>query len=133
MSLIEFPYTLYKHYLMPIIPVLIEAHKIWAFVDSGATFSIMSIDDARRIGIDWEKGHRQMIVVGDGSFIPAYFHDLSVQIDTYKIVAPIGFSERLGVGFNILGRTGIFDQFQVCFNDHARKVTLEKISIEKDS
>ena len=133
MSLIEFPYTLHKHYLMPIIPVLIEGHKIWAFIDSGATFSIMSIDDARRIGIDWEKGRRQMIVVGDGSFIPTYFHDLSVQIDTYEIVAPIGFSERLGVGFNILGRSGIFDQFQVCFNDHSRKVTLEKISIEKDS
>ena len=70
MSLIVFPYTLHKHYLMPIIPILIEAHKLWAFVDSGATFSILSIDDAHRIGIDWEKGRRQMIVVGDGSFIP---------------------------------------------------------------
>jgi hypothetical protein len=30
----------------------------------------LSIDDAHRIGIDWEKGRRQMIVVGDGSFIP---------------------------------------------------------------
>jgi len=133
MPIIEFPYTLHKHYLMPIIPVLIEGHKVWAFVDSGATFSIMSIDVARRIGIGWEKGRRQMIVVGDGSFIPSYFHDLSVQIGTHEIVAPIGFSERLGVGFNILGRKGVFDQFQVCFNDHARKVTFEKISIEKDS
>jgi len=88
MSLIEFPYTFHKHYLMPIIPILIENHKLWTFVDSGATFSILSIDDARRIGIDWEKGRRQMIVVGDGSFISAYFHDLSVQIDTYEIVAP---------------------------------------------
>ena len=55
---------------MPIIPVLIKSHKLWAFVDSGATFSILSIDDARRMGIDWENGRRQMIVVGDGSFIP---------------------------------------------------------------
>lgn len=133
MSLIEFPYTLHKHYLMPIIPIIIEGHKLWTFVDSGATFSILSIDDARRIGIDWVKGRRQMIVVGDGSFIPTYFHDLPLQIGDYKVIAPIGFSERLGVGFNILGRTGIFDQFQVCFNDHARKVTFEKISIRKDS
>jgi len=132
-SLIEFPYTFHKQYLMPIIPLLIQGHKLWAFVDSGATFSIMNTDEARRIGIDWEKGRRQMIVVGDGSFIPTYFHDLPVQIGGYEIIAPIGFSERLGVGFNILGRTGIFDQFQVCFNDHARKVTFEKILIEKDS
>jgi len=116
---------------MPIIPVLIEGHKLWAFVDSGATFSIVSIDDARRIGIDWEKGRRQMIVVGDGSFIPTYLHDLPLQIGGHEIIAPIGFSERLGVGFNILGRTGIFDQFQVCFNDHARRVTFQKILIKK--
>jgi len=54
MSFIEFPYTLHKHYLMPIIPVLIEGRKLWPFVDLGATFSIFSIDDARRIGIGWE-------------------------------------------------------------------------------
>lgn len=132
MPLIEFPYTLHKHYLMPIIPVLIEGHKLWAFVDSGATFSIFSIDDARRIGLAWEKGRRQMIVVGDGSFIPTYFHDLSLQIGGHKIIAPIGFSERLGVGFNILGRTGIFDKFQVCFNDHVRKVTFQKILVKKE-
>ena len=132
MSLIEFPYTIHKHYLMPIIPVLIAGHKFWVFVDSGATFSILGIDDARRMGIDWEKGRHQMIVVGDGSFIPTYFHDLTIKIGTYEIVAPVGFSERLGLGFNILGRSGIFDEFQVCFNDHTRKVTFEKILIEKD-
>ena len=127
MSIIEFPYTLYKQYVMPIIPVLIEGHKIWAFVDSGATFSIMSVDEARRIGIEWENGRRQMIVVGDGSFIPTYFHELELQIADYKIIAPIGFSERLGVGFNILGRTGIFNHFEVCFNDHIRKLSFKKI------
>jgi hypothetical protein len=118
---------------MPIIPVLIESYKVWTFVDSGATFSILSIDDARRIGIDWEKGRRQMIVVGDGSFIPTFFHDLRLLIGTHEIIAPIGFSERLGVGFNILGRAGIFDQFQVCFNDHERKVSFQKIMHESTS
>ena len=133
MPIIEFPYILHKQYLMPIIPLLVEDHKLWAFVDSGATFSIFSIDDARRIGIDWDKGRRQMIVVGDGSYIPTYFHDLKLQIGDREITAPIGFSERLGVGFNILGRTGIFDKFQVCFNDHDRKVTFQKIMLEKTS
>ena len=112
---------------MPIIPITILGHRVWVFVDSGATFTILSTDDAQRIGIDWERGSQQMIVVGDGSFISAYFHDLSIQIDQWQITAPVGFSERLGVGFNLLGRKGIFDQFQVCFNDRTRKVTFQKI------
>jgi hypothetical protein len=54
-------------------------------------------------------------------------HDLTLRLGEFEVIAPIGFSERLGVGFNILGRKGIFDQFQVCFNDHTRKVTFQKI------
>jgi hypothetical protein len=127
MSLIEFPYTIHKGYLMPIIPITVLGHRVWVFVDSGAAFTILSTDDAQRIGIDWERGRQQMIVVGDGSFIPTYLHDLKLRIGEFEITAPIGFSERLGVGFNILGRKGIFDQFQVCFNDHIRKVTFQKI------
>ncbi len=128
MSLIEFPYTRHKGYLMPIIPISITSHKLWVFVDSGATFSILTVDDAERIGIDWQGGRRQMIVVGDGSYIPTFIHDLAIQIGTSQITAPIGFSERLGVGFNLLGRSGVFDQFQVCFNDRTRRVTFQSLS-----
>ena len=128
MSLIEFPYTLHKGHLMPIIPITIRNHKVWVFVDSGATFSIVNAAEARDMGIDWESGRPQMIVVGDGSFIPTFIHDLAIQIGTSQITAPVGFSERLGVGFNLLGRTGVFDQFQVCFNDRSRRVTFQQIS-----
>jgi len=127
-SLIEFPYTLHKGYLMPIVPIAIQNHKVWVYVDSGATFSMVNAAEARDMGIDWQSGRRQMIVVGDGSYIPTFIHDLPIQIGTSQITAPIGFSERLGVGFNLLGRTGVFDQFQVCFNDRARRVTFQQIS-----
>ena len=127
MSLVEFPYTLYKRYVMPIIPLTILAHKLWAFVDTGSIYTLLRVDEARRLGIDWERGRRQMIVVGDGSFIPSYIHNLSIHIGPWEVRAPVGFSERLGVGFNVLGRTGIFDQFQVCFNDRARRVTFQKL------
>ena len=80
MPAIEFPYTRHKGYFMPIVPVSINAHKIWAFVDSGATFSVMAVGEAARVGIDWQSGRRQMIVVGDGSYIPTFIHDLPVQI-----------------------------------------------------
>jgi len=127
-SLIEFPYTLHKGYLMPIIPITIQNHKVWVYVDSGATFSMVNAAEARDMGINWQSGRRQMVVVGDGSFIPTFIHDLSIQIGTSQITASVGFSERLGVGFNLLGRTGVFDQFEVCFNDRARRVTFQQIS-----
>jgi predicted aspartyl protease len=113
---------------MPIVPISIKGHKLWVFVDSGATFSMLSVDEATRIGIDWQRGRRQMIVVGDGSYIPTFIHDLPVQIGDMQITAPIGFSERLGVGFNLLGRAGVFTKFEVCFNDHDRKVTFQPIA-----
>lgn len=128
MPAIEFTYTRHRGYLMPIIPVSINGHKLWVFVDSGATFSMLSVDEAVRLGIDWQSGRRQMIVVGDGSYIPTFIHDLPVQIGDRRISAPIGFSERLGVGFNLLGRSGVFEHFEVCFNDHSRKVTFEPIA-----
>jgi hypothetical protein len=127
MSFIEFPYTLHKGYLMPIIPIRISDHKIWVYVDSGAIFSMMSAAEATDMDIDWRSGRRQMVVIGDGSFIPVYLHNLSLHIEAWHIQAPIGFSERLGVGFNVLGRRSIFDQFQVCFNDRTRRVTFQKL------
>jgi hypothetical protein len=124
---VEFPYTRHRGYLMPIVPVSIKGHRLWVFVDSGATFSMLNIDEAARIGVDWQSGMRQMIVVGDGSYIPTFIHDLPLQIGDSLISAPIGFSERLGVGFNLLGRTGVFNHFEVCFNDHLCKVTFQSI------
>lgn len=36
-------------------------------------------------------------------------HDLMLRLGEFEVKAPIGFSERLGVGFNILGQKGILD------------------------
>ncbi|HEU4340055.1 MAG TPA: hypothetical protein VFU31_00645 [Candidatus Binatia bacterium] len=128
MPAIEFPYTIHKGYLMPIIPITIQNHKVWVDVDSGAIFSMVNAAEARDMGIDWQSGRQQMVVVGDGSFIPVFIHDVPVEIGSMPITMPIGFSERLGVGFNLLGRTGVFNRFEVCFNDHARTVTFQPIT-----
>jgi len=51
MSLIEFPYTSHKGYLMPIIPVTIFDHIFWVYVDSGAVYSVINAKEAEDIGI----------------------------------------------------------------------------------
>src|SRR5215475_2731381 len=74
-------------------PSLFDAHCTYlypcaqalGFVDSGATFSMLTVDEAARIGIDWCTGRHQMIVVGDGSYIPTFIHDLPVQIGGMQI------------------------------------------------
>jgi hypothetical protein len=109
------------------IPIRLQDHKVWVYVDSEAAFSIISAAEAMDTGIDWNAGRRQMVVAGDGSFIPVYLHNFSLHIGDWHIQAPIGFSERLGVGFNVLGRTGVFTQFQICFNDRTRRVTFQKL------
>jgi hypothetical protein len=59
----------------------------------------------------------RMIVVGDGSFIPASFLKLPMRIGELELEAEVGFSEKLGVGFNLLGRKDVFNAFRVCFSD----------------
>jgi hypothetical protein len=38
---------------------------------------------------------------------------------------PIGFSEQLGIRLNILGESGIFDRFKVCFHAGERSLYFE--------
>lgn len=115
------PYSLYKGHPAPIIPLEITGRGgmriVWAYVDSGASYSIFQAKETLRLGIELREGRRIFSVVGDGSLIPVYLFTLRVKIAKKKIEATIGFSERLGVGFNLLGRKDVFERFHVCFND----------------
>lgn len=68
-----------------------------------------------------EKGKRIYITVGDGSQIIVYLHRIYVEIAEQEFEATIGFSRHLGIGFNVIGRSGIFDRFKICF-DESEKV-----------
>ena len=37
--------------------------------------------------------------------------------------AVIGFSQKLGVGFNLLGRRSIFERFVIVFDDNKKQIT----------
>ncbi len=127
---VRFRYIPFRGTKAPIIPIEVrkrgEWQEIWAYVDSGASFSVFDRDEALSLGLRMEDGKAMMVVVGDGSYIPIYLHRLRVRIGRYEIRAEIGFSDRLGVGFNILGRKDIFEAFRVCFDDRDGVVSFQR-------
>ncbi len=131
MSSIIFRYGIYQNISIPIIPIKLRNnntwHEVWVYADSGATYSILKSQEAERLGIDIYSGKKQMITVGDGSLIPIYLHRLRVNLNDYEFEANIGFSDRLGIGFNILGRKDFFEEFVFCFDDYKKVMTVTKI------
>lgn len=115
------------------ITLAISYEEIWypteAYVDSGATYSVFSAQVAGRVGLPYRTGKRTFVQVGDGSFIPIYLHDVKIQIGQHRLEVPLGFSDKLGIRFNLLGRTGIFDHFKVFFDERAFFITFEPYSL----
>jgi len=129
MPIVTYRYKHVKGLRVPIITVAIRYgerwHSVEAYVDSGATYSVFTTQVADRLGLDFRSGRRLYVQVGDGGFIPVYLHDLQIQIGRYRLQASLGFSDKLGVRFNLLGRTSIFSYFKVCFDERDFKVTFQ--------
>jgi len=126
MSLVAFPYKVYKGTPCPIVPVEISGPTHWirteAYVDSGAFYSIFSHHEANAMGINLVKGKQIFATVGDGGAIPVFLHKLKIRFGKLEFPALVGFSPRLGVGFNLLGRYDFFSRFDVTFSDCTRFV-----------
>jgi hypothetical protein len=131
MSSFSFPYIVHKNYRIPGIPLELhlgtEWYKFIAYVDSGASYSIFSARAIKELDFPYKRGRLAHIVVGDGNSIPVWIHRLEVKIGEYRFLAPIGFSDKLGVAFNLLGRAGIFDRFDITFSDSKQRVTFSKV------
>lgn len=125
MTLIRFSYSKKGGIWQPIIPIGINLDNSWqrfdVYVDSGASYSILKARLALILGFDYRTGNRISLQVGDGSLILVYVHNLEVQLGAERFVCPIGFSDNLGVPFNVLGKMGIFERFKICF-DQSQKV-----------
>ncbi len=105
--------------LQPIIPLGVLRENRWylvkAYVDSGADYSVFKPEIAREAELNYRAGRRTNLQVGNGVLIPVYLHDLEIQLGRERFTCPIGFSDALGVSFNVLGKQGIFDRFKICF------------------
>ena len=125
MRSIEFQYVRHSRRDVPLIPVGMRTKgkwkEVWAYVDSGAFYSIFDDKVAELLDINLPEGEKILTVVGDGSFIPIYLHRVGIRIGGDEFVMKVGFSAKLGVGFNLLGMD-IFDRYRVIFDNIAKKV-----------
>ena len=128
MRSIEFRYVIHRHRDVPIIPVGLRTggkwKEVWAYVDSGSFYTIFDDKVAEILDINLTDGEKILVVVGDGSFIPIYLHKVGMRIGKDDFGNKIGFSSKLGVGFNLLGMD-VFDRYRVIFNNRAKKVIFE--------
>jgi hypothetical protein len=129
MPAVEYKYAVVAGQRSPLIPLGLGHRGSWqrveAYVDSGAFYSVFKTGFALAIGIDWQKGEKVYVQVGDGSFIPVYLHTVDIQLRQHRFSGRIGFSEYLGVSFNLIGRIPFFEQFVICFDERQGIVRLE--------
>ena len=116
----------------PIIYLMVWTGNRWlylqAYVDSGASWSVFHVDVAQLLGIKLSKAKRRYVTLGNGNVLPVYLQHIKVRFAGKEFNAPAGFSDALRVGFNLLGRAGFFNRFQMCFNDRARILTATRLT-----
>ncbi|MBI3922073.1 MAG: hypothetical protein HY318_11700 [Armatimonadetes bacterium] len=105
----------------PIIQFGVESHEhvitAEAYVDSGAYYSIFASSVADELGVEVKSGRKRLLRGVDGGLIAAWTHRLRVHIGPHHFFAEIGFSDHIGVGFNLLGRKDVFSRLSFTFND----------------
>ncbi len=90
--------------------------KTDAVIDSGATQSLFDIQIAEQLGIDLKKGLPILIHGIYGVPQTAYFHQIHLQIGTYRFEAAVGFAPLHDQACGILGQHGFFEFFKVAFD-----------------
>jgi hypothetical protein len=128
---IRFPYTLVRGRREPIIALGLRLPLGWQrvdfYADSGAAYSIVSVQLALAAGFDFKQGERTSIQVGDGDCLPVYLHRLPLQIGARLLQARVGFAERYGLHFNLLGRLDVFENFNISFREHDGVILFEPV------
>jgi hypothetical protein len=128
MPSLEFNYARHRQRDIPIVPVSLRTRgkwsEVWAYVDSGSFYTLFDDKVADLLDLKLLEGEKVLAVLGDGSFIPVYLHQVGMRIGIDEFAIKIGFSSKLGVGFNLLGMD-IFDRYRVTFDNRSRKIIFE--------
>lgn len=127
MATIRFRYRPYRDSLAPVVPLRVYAGKrwrrIWAYVDSGAAYSILTQTQARRLGLLRIKARRLAVTTSGGRTHEISLHRLWTRLGRKRLSVTFGVPRGFDLDFNLLGRRDLFERFAVCFDEAQGVVT----------
>lgn len=121
MPTFRFPYRRYRGGTAPIIPLKVLARGRWrglfGYVDSGAAYSIVTVAEARRLGLLKIKGRTLAVTTSGGRTQRISLHRLWAKVGQRRVSITFGVPRGFDVEFNLLGRRDLFRRFEICFDD----------------
>jgi len=127
--LYNFEYAKVADRFFPIIPLLVGKGDEWvpidALVDSGAVISLFTADVGRALGLKVEDGE-PFKPTGISGNLTAYLHSIKLKVGEIDIQTRAAFTDQLALKINLLGREGLFEHFQVVFNEKRKQLTLNE-------
>jgi len=97
--------------------------RMLALIDSGADYSLFSLEVAEKLRIPVEKGKRVSLQGVAGQPFTGFLHEVPVQVEDITLKCKIVFSK---VQATLLGRNNFFLPFLITFNEKHQKVIVEK-------
>ena len=125
---IRFPYKRYRDTLAPIIPMAVLSGHRWkrvlGFVDSGAAYSILTVSEAKRLGLLKIRARRLAVTTSGGRTVSISLHRLWVKVADHRLSITFGVPRDFDVDSNLIGRRDFFSRFEISFNDKKGILTL---------
>ncbi|MBA7672901.1 hypothetical protein ES703_81088 [subsurface metagenome] len=114
----RFPYAIRDGKSYPMIRVFVGYGKKWAdiyaLLDSGASISLFTRELGEKIGLDIEKGIKDVLGgIGNGMVVYKHKINLKVRDEIFKIEA--AFSKERFFDINIIGRKDFFNKMNITF------------------
>ncbi|OGX40049.1 MAG: hypothetical protein A3C53_07115 [Omnitrophica WOR_2 bacterium RIFCSPHIGHO2_02_FULL_68_15] len=123
----KFSYTRYRGGQAPIIPIEVRGrrrwHKVWAYVDSGASHSILRPEEAQRLGVTDLLPQRVAMRSSGGRTLALKLYRLAVRLGSWRGLVTFGVPQGFDLDFNLLGRQDVFEHFIISFREREGQLT----------
>ena len=102
-----------------------QSATLTAKVDTGAGCCIFQRQVGEQLGIDIEKGMRQVLGTATGTFL-TYGHEVTLSVAGFEFDTVVFFAADLEINRNVLGRFGWLDRVVLGLVDYEGKLYLSR-------